>query len=93
MKILILSHDEIVRLLPMKECIGVMREALFKLAAGDAYQPLRTIIRPPGAAGIMGLMPSYFSGDHAAHGLKAICVFPGNPAKGKDPHLGSRAAL
>jgi ornithine cyclodeaminase/alanine dehydrogenase-like protein (mu-crystallin family) len=89
MKILILNHDEVVELLPMKECIALMREALIKLAAGEAYQPLRTIIRPPGAAGLMGLMPSYVSGDHAAYGLKAICVFPGNPAKGKDAHQGA----
>ncbi|MCI0400633.1 MAG: ornithine cyclodeaminase family protein [Gammaproteobacteria bacterium] len=89
MKILILNHDKVVELLPMKECIKLMREALIKLAAGEAYQPLRTITRPPGAAGVMGLMPSYISGDHAAYGLKAICVFPGNPAKGKDAHQGA----
>jgi len=89
MKILILNHDEVVELLPMKECIGLMREALIKLASGEAFQPLRTIIRPPGAAGLMGLMPSYIAGDHAAYGLKAICVFPGNPAKGKDAHQGA----
>ena len=89
MKILILNHDEVVELLPMKECIDLMREALIKLAAGEAHQPLRTIIRPPEAAGVMGLMPSYISGDHAAYGLKAICVFPGNPAKGKDAHQGA----
>jgi ornithine cyclodeaminase len=89
MKILILSHDEVVNLLPMKECIDVMREALIALAAGQVHQPLRTIIRPPDAAGLMGLMPSYMSGDCAAFGLKAICVFPGNPAKGKDAHQGA----
>jgi len=88
MKILILSHDEIVKLLPMNECIAVMREALIALAAGEAHQPLRTITRPPGAAGAMALMPSYVSGERAAFGLKAICVFPGNPAKGKDSHQG-----
>ena len=88
MKILILNHDEVAKLLPMKECIAVMREALLKLASGQAYQPLRTIIRPPGAAGVMGLMPSYVSGENAAYGLKAICVFPGNPAIGKDAHQG-----
>lgn len=66
-----------------------MREALIKLASGSAYQPLRTIIRPPGAAGVMGLMPSYVSGENAAYGLKAICVFPGNPALGKDAHQGA----
>jgi ornithine cyclodeaminase/alanine dehydrogenase-like protein (mu-crystallin family) len=89
MKILILSHDEVVELLPMKDCIAVMREALIALAAGQVHQPLRTIIRPPDAAGLMGLMPSYTSGDRAAFGLKAICVFPGNPARGKDAHQGA----
>jgi ornithine cyclodeaminase/alanine dehydrogenase-like protein (mu-crystallin family) len=89
MKILILSHDEVVELLPMKECIAVMREALIALAAGQVHQPLRTIIRPPDASGLMGLMPSYMSGERAAFGLKAICVFPGNPAVGKDAHQGA----
>jgi len=89
MKILILSHDEVVSLLPMKDCIAVMREALIALAAGQVHQPLRTIIRPPDAAGLMGLMPSYMSGDRAAFGLKAICVFPRNPERGKDAHQGA----
>jgi len=88
MKILVLSHAEVLELLPMKECIAVMREALIALAAGKAHQPLRTIIRPPDAKGVMGLMPAYASGDRAAFGLKAICVFPGNPAKGLDSHQG-----
>ena len=88
MKILILSHDEVSELLPIKECIAVMREALIALATGKVHQPLRTIIRPPGAKGVMGMMPSYVSGDHAAFGLKAICVFPANPAKGLDSHQG-----
>lgn len=89
MKTLVLSHDEVVRLLPMKECIAVMRDALIALAAGKVHQPLRTIIRPPDASGLMGLMPSFMSGDRAAFGLKAICIFPGNPARGKDSHQGA----
>lgn len=88
MKILILNHNEVEELLPMKACITLMREALIALAEGKAHQPLRTIIRPPDAEGVMGLMPSYLSGDHAAYGLKAICVFPRNPTKGKDAHQG-----
>jgi ornithine cyclodeaminase len=36
----------------------------------------------------MGLMPVYMAGERAAYGLKAICVFPGNSAKGKDAHQG-----
>jgi len=89
MKILILNHDEVVRLLPMNDCIAVMRDALTKLARGEVHQPLRTIVRPSGAAGVMGLMPSYIAGDHAAYGLKTVCVFPGNPAIGKDAHQGA----
>jgi ornithine cyclodeaminase len=89
MKLLVLSHTEVLELLPIKECIAVMREALIALAAGKVHQPLRTIIRPPDANGVMGLMPSYKSGDSAAFGLKAICVFPGNPAKGLDSHQGA----
>ncbi|HET6669118.1 MAG TPA: ornithine cyclodeaminase family protein [Pyrinomonadaceae bacterium] len=92
MKILILDHNEVEELLPIRECIPVMREALIALASGKAHQPLRTIIRPPDAKGVMGLMPSYMSGAtsrSAAFGLKAICVFPGNPALGKDSHQGA----
>jgi ornithine cyclodeaminase len=37
----------------------------------------------------MGLMPSYVGGETAAYGLKTVCVFPGNPAKGKDAHQGA----
>lgn len=89
MKILILNHDEVVELLSMKDCIALMREALIKLASGEVHQPLRTIVRPPNAVGVMGLMPSYVGGDDAAYGLKTVCVFPGNPAKGKDAHQGA----
>ncbi|MEP6636710.1 MAG: ornithine cyclodeaminase family protein [Acidobacteriota bacterium] len=91
MKILVLSHEEVLALLPIKECIPLMRGALLALAVGEVHQPLRTIIRPPAAKGVMGLMPSYMSkavSGSAAFGLKAICVFPGNPAKGKDSHQG-----
>ncbi len=74
MKILILSHDEVLDLPSIKECIPVMRQALLALAAGNVHQPLRTIVRPPDAKGLMGLMPSYMSGDSIAFGLKAICI-------------------
>jgi ornithine cyclodeaminase len=89
MKILILNHAEVEALLPMAACIDVMAEALADLARGQAHQPLRMVVRPPGAIGLMGLMPAYVGGEHAAYGLKAVCVFPGNSAIGKDAHQGS----
>src|ERR1051325_2163024 len=89
MNVLLLGHEEVSALLPMRECMALMRDALVSPAEGRVHQPLRTIIRPPDAAGMMGLMPSYASGARAAFGLKAICIFPGNPARGMDSHQGA----
>jgi ornithine cyclodeaminase len=89
MKILILDSEQIGELLPMRDCIELMVDALSSLARGEVFQPLRTIIRPPEARGLLGLMPAYRTGEHGAFGMKAICVFPGNPAIGKDAHQGA----
>jgi ornithine cyclodeaminase len=88
MHLLILNASEVKQLLPMAACIDVMAEALAALAREQVHQPLRMVVRPPDAAGLMGLMPAYISGNRPAFGLKAICVFPGNPARGKDAHQG-----
>src|SRR5712692_3062152 len=84
MKLLVLNHHEVEQLLTMPECIRVMEEALADLARGKVTNPLRSMVRAEGAPGILGLMPAY-RGDY---GLKEICVFPGNPARGLDTHLG-----
>jgi len=89
MQILILTHTEVEKLLPMDECIPVMEKAMAALAKGQIHNPLRMVVRPPEAAGLMGLMPSYIGGAEAAYGLKAVCVFPQNTAIGKDAHQGS----
>src|SRR5438045_7523454 len=34
-------------------------------------------------------MPAYRGGAKAAYALKEICLFPGNPARGLDTHLGA----
>jgi len=47
MSILILTHADVERLLPMSECINLMSDALSRLAKGQAHQPLRMIVRPP----------------------------------------------
>jgi ornithine cyclodeaminase len=52
------------------------------------HQPLRMVVKPPDASGVIAMMPAYRSGAESVFGLKAICVFPGNTAKGKDAHQG-----
>ena len=88
MKLLVLTHAEVERLLPMSECIAVMEESLAALARGEADQPLRTIFKPAGVKGVLAMMPTFRAGDSPMFGLKAICVFPGNAAIGMDAHQG-----
>src|SRR3989440_8865711 len=87
-ELLVLSHDEGRRLLPMDECIELMDSVLSDLARGRVWQPLRFVIRPPGEPTLMGLMPAHRSEPRPAYGLKAICIFPENPARGLDAHQG-----
>jgi ornithine cyclodeaminase/alanine dehydrogenase-like protein (mu-crystallin family) len=88
MRLLILTHSEVEELLPMSKCIAVMGEALAALARGEATQPLRTIFKPDSVKGVLAMMPAFRAGDSPLFGLKAICVFPGNAAIGKDAHQG-----
>jgi ornithine cyclodeaminase/alanine dehydrogenase-like protein (mu-crystallin family) len=86
---LVLSHADVERLLPMEECIEVMGDALAGLARGELYQPLRSVVRPPDAAAFYGLMPGYRGGERSAFALKAVVIAPGNPSRGLDAHQGA----
>lgn len=89
MQLLILSEHDVEALLAMEECIEVMADALAALARGEVHNPLRQAIRAPGAAGLLGLMPAWRGGETPYYGLKEVCVFPENPKRGLDTHLGA----
>jgi ornithine cyclodeaminase/alanine dehydrogenase-like protein (mu-crystallin family) len=88
MKVLIFSQDDVLRLLPMAECIEVMDQALRSLAQNKVTLPLRSILKPAGVKGVLAQMPAFRAGEQPLFGLKAICVFPGNAKIGKDAHQG-----
>ena len=88
-KILVIDANDVARLLTIEACIDLMAKTLADLAAGIFHQPLRMIVRPPDAKGLLGLMPAHRASDPALYGLKAICVFPDNPKINKDAHQGS----
>lgn len=89
MDLLVLSGADVHAVLGYSDCAQAMRGALTALAAGRAQQPLRTVVQPAGAAGLVALMPAYLADDGAsAYGLKAICITPGNPVAGLDTHQG-----
>ena len=91
MRVLILSHRDVLAALTPEGCADAMAVVLAAHAHGETYLPLRSVMRPPAAAGFMGLMPGWrgpHDGQAAAFGLKAICLMPGNPARGLDAHQG-----
>jgi ornithine cyclodeaminase len=88
-EVLILNEREVESLLDMDECIAAMEEALVALARGEVHNPLRSMVRAPGASGFLGLMPAWRGGAKAGWGLKEICVYPDNPKRGLDTHVGA----
>jgi ornithine cyclodeaminase len=85
---IVLSEQDVRELLDIESCIEAMEEVLASLARGELFQPLRSIVRPPGAEGLFGLMPAYRAGPAAAWALKEIAVVPDNPSRGLDTHMG-----
>ena len=89
MNLLVLSEHDVRAHLPMRDCIDAMAGVLAALARGELFQPLRFVVRPPGAAGLMGFMPAHRGGPAPAFSLKEIVIAPGNPARGLDAHQGT----
>jgi len=87
--VLILSHEDVLKALPPERCADAMAEVLAAHARGEAQMPLRSMVPFEGAAGFMGLMPAWRGGEDPVFSLKALCVMPGNPARGLDSHQGT----
>jgi ornithine cyclodeaminase/alanine dehydrogenase-like protein (mu-crystallin family) len=89
MEVVVLSHAEVRQLLPIGECIELMAQALIDLTNGAVWQPLRTVMRPPEEASLMGMMAAHRSAPTASYAIKVVCIFPGNRARGLDSHFGT----
>jgi ornithine cyclodeaminase len=84
----VLSEHDVYRLLPVADCIEPMRQVLAALEREELYNPLRFVVRPPEAGTLMGLMPAHQSTPGPVYSLKAVCIIPGNAARGLDSHQG-----
>jgi ornithine cyclodeaminase len=91
MRVLILSHGDVLAALPPATCADAMAAVLAGHAGGETFMPLRSVMTPPGASGFMGLMPGWRGPGHRradSFALKVVCIMPGNPARGLDAHQG-----
>jgi ornithine cyclodeaminase/alanine dehydrogenase-like protein (mu-crystallin family) len=74
---LVLNRSDVVSVLDMKDCIGIVEKAFAELANGTAVLPLRIAITPPGGLAIY--MPAYLK-EMQALACKVVSVYKDNPA-------------
>lgn len=85
---LILNQREVRELLPMTECIGLMRTAFQLHARGETVFPLRPVMKLPDKRGVLATMPAYVANPEAL-AIKVIAVFPDNLDTLYDAHQGA----
>jgi ornithine cyclodeaminase/alanine dehydrogenase-like protein (mu-crystallin family) len=87
MEIRVLRGAEVRQLLPMAECIDLMRRTMIAVSEGRVVLPLRSILRMPGDRGMMGMMPGYLS-EPECFGVKLVSLMPRNKPPAYSSHLG-----
>jgi len=85
MKVRLLSRSDVERLLPWPEAIRLQGEAFELLSAGEAVNPLKTLIATEHPDAEILFMPALLKGGRG-FGLKYVSDFHGNPSLGL-PHL------
>lgn len=70
----IITQSEVERLLPVGDCIAVMREAMIATSRRNVTLPIRQFMPVPDAAGKLAIMPGTL-GDPACFGIKLVCKY------------------
>ena len=68
MRVLVLSHRDVLAALPPQACAEAMAAVLAGHARGETFMPLRSVMMPPDAPGFMGLMPGWSRGQGDGRG-------------------------
>jgi ornithine cyclodeaminase/alanine dehydrogenase len=87
---LMLSRNDVIQVLDMKDCIDVTEKAFAEMANGTAVLPLRTNITPPG--GLSLYMPAYLQ-KLGALACKIVTVYKENPTKYNMPVIVGKVLL
>ena len=87
MNIRVLRAAEVRALLPMADCIELMRRTMIAVSEGRVVLPLRSILIMPNGRGMMGNMPGYLA-DPECFGVKLVSLMPHNKPPQYSSHLG-----
>lgn len=86
-EVLVISGAEVHRLLPMRDCIPLIENAMRIVSRGGAQLPLRSGCTPPGTQNVMAVMPGYLE-EPASMGARVTAVYPANAQRGLSSHRG-----
>lgn len=79
-----LTEPEIARVLSYERLIPAMEQALAAFSAGEAQQPVRSMITVEEDQRYLGIMPAVMQG---GMGAKLVCFYPKNAAAGLPTHM------
>ncbi|HST35573.1 MAG TPA: ornithine cyclodeaminase family protein [Allosphingosinicella sp.] len=83
---IVVSAEDVERLLPYAECVPLMREAMIALSEGRTRQLLRSILDLPEGRAFGSMLGAML--DDGTFGAKLVSVYPDNFAKGGPSHQG-----
>jgi ornithine cyclodeaminase/alanine dehydrogenase len=87
---LLLTKEDVVRVLDMRDCMNVVEKAFAELASGTAVLPLRIGIAPPD--GVSLYMPAYLK-QMGALACKVVTVYKNNPTRHNLPTIIGKVLL
>jgi alanine dehydrogenase len=84
---LLLNEQQVRALLPMKDLIDAMEQALTTYSSGQVQQPVRTVVDVGRDQNFFGLMPAYVASGGEALGAKLVTFFVSNSKRGIPTHF------
>lgn len=87
---LLLTRNEVMKLLDMSDCMEVVEKAFAELASGTAVMPLRINITP--SDGLALYMPAYLK-EMGALACKVVTSYKSNPVRHKMPTIMGKVLL
>ncbi len=82
----LLSKEDVMKVLTMKDTIEILEQAFKDFSNDDAIMPQRTLITAPDHNGLALFMPAYLKG-MGALGTKVVTVYKDNPVKYNIPNV------
>ena len=84
----IITASQVEALLPMADCIALMRHAMALVSSGGTVLPLRQFVAIPGGTGKLAVMPGYIA-DPASFGVKLVSKFTRSADSPHGSHVGA----